>query len=374
MAKTKKKKTKLTKVKKHESLYIEIETKAPNNATKIRNPKPKNIFTNTVPVENSQEELERKRKRALRFKGGEASASPSPKKKVMRISKAGNILDSVKTSLESSEKLVGTNTDLEKRYLRLTSAPIAEAVRSLDVLKRSLHHVNIKWKADGDYKFACEQLKSIRQDLTVQSLGHTPFALKVYENHARIALLHSDLSEFNQCQSKLQEIYSGFREKVNGPHKNYRYLNRESEFVGYRIIYEEIYSNNLAQSQLLHRLQNDSISLHKEEIRFALAVVESIRQGRYKVFFDLFKVATSLTKCLLNHLRERVRVNAYKMILFSRQTQDPIKTKWLRRELHFKDKLKRREGDFRLFLQKMKAVLIDKKRFVNVNKSRKTIT
>jgi len=210
--------------------------------------------------------------------------------------------------------------------------------------------------------------------LTVQSLGHTPFALKVYENHARIALLHSDLSEFNQCQSKLQEIYSGFREKVNGPHKNYRYLNRESEFVGYRIIYEEIYSNNLAQSQLLHRLQNDSISLHKEEIRFALAVVESIRQGRYKVFFDLFKVATSLTKCLLNHLRERVRVNAYKMILFSRQTQDPIKTKWLRRELHFKDKLKRREGDFRLFLQKMKAVLIDKKRFVNVNKSRKTIT
>ena len=66
--------------------------------------------------------------------------------------------------------IVGTSQELEKRYLRLTSAPEPHMVRPKPILNRSLNLVITKWKEKQDYHYTCNQLKAIRQDLTVSSM------------------------------------------------------------------------------------------------------------------------------------------------------------------------------------------------------------
>ena len=107
----------------------------------------------------------------------------------------------------SLEPIVGTCTALEKRYLRLTGLPDPTKIRPLHILKKSLAQLRRKWAAkECDYLYACEQFKSIRQDLTVQHLFGR-FSVEVYEAHAHVALASKDMNEFNQCQTRLIDLY-----------------------------------------------------------------------------------------------------------------------------------------------------------------------
>jgi hypothetical protein len=131
------------------------------------------------------EELKMREKRANRFQNQantHAADLPDLKKaKQQHAPTKASSNNNGEFDLESL-RIVGTCQRLEKDYLRLTSAPLPSVVRPEDVLRKSIQLIKKKWDNDEvDYIYMCSQLKSIRQDLTVQHIQNGKSAL-IYLN------------------------------------------------------------------------------------------------------------------------------------------------------------------------------------------------
>ena len=71
----------------------------------------------------------------------------------------------------NSDTIVGECMTIEKDYFRLNSAPDPRTIRPLSVLQLSLDNLIHKWNNFSiDYSYFCSQIKSIRQDLTIQQI------------------------------------------------------------------------------------------------------------------------------------------------------------------------------------------------------------
>jgi SAC3 family protein LENG8/THP3 len=234
-----------------------------------------------------KEDLERRRRRFDQDKPSKYSPRRSPE------------YDEDEQSRVNTGPVVGTNTKLEKNYFRLTSPPKPEDVRPQYILEQTLELLTEKWKANANYNYICDQFKSMRQDLTVQHIKNA-FTVKVYEQHAHIALEKGDLGEYNQCQTQLRALYSL---KLGG---------HPEIFLAYRILYFILTANLTGLNSMLAELtptdKQDPAVKHALEMRSAIA------SGNYHRFFRLTLDVPNLGAYLVDKFIERERLIALSKI------------------------------------------------------------
>ncbi|KAK3135350.1 hypothetical protein QOZ80_5BG0417890 [Eleusine coracana subsp. coracana] len=282
-------------------------------------------YASATTLANSPEEKKRREHRSKRFEKSQDSSLKSRNsiennKDVMANMRTRRAVSSFLTrnSEEGTSLAVedidwdaltikGTCQEIEKQYLRLTSAPDPSTVRPEEVLEKALAMVEASQR---NYLYKCDQLKSIRQDLTVQRIQNE-FTVKVYETHARLAMQAGDLPEFNQCQSQLKRLYA---EGIRGCN---------FEFSAYNLLCVMLHSNNKRD------LLSSMASLSKEAkqdvaVKHALAVHAPVLSGNYVLFFKLYKQAPNLNACLMDLYVERMRFEAMKCMSKSYRPTVPV--------------------------------------------------
>jgi len=164
--------------------------------------------------------------------------------------------------------------------------------------------------SEKNYLYKCDQLKSIRQDFTVQRIQNE-LSVKVYETHARLAIESGDLAEYNQCQSQLKRLYG---EGVKGCNL---------EFSAYNLLYL-VHSNNKrdllsSMASLPKEAKKDTAVKHALQVRYAFL------SANYVLFFKLYKMAPNLNSCLMDLYVEQMRFAAIKCMSKSYRPTVPVR-------------------------------------------------
>ena len=203
---------------------------------------------------------------------------------------------------------MGTCDKVEKKYLRLTAAPDPRTVRPEPVLKAAVEMVRAKYDSYGEergqeqYIYLWEQMKSVRQDLTVQRIRNA-FTVEVYEMHARICLEFDDQVEFNQCQAQLAQLYGdGLGTKQ-----------AQREFTSYNVLFNvgKGATNNVSDLMLAMTFEDHADAF----ISFALAVRAAEALGDYTTLFRLYNQAPGHSSYVMDTFVDRYRLASVKVIL-----------------------------------------------------------
>ena len=317
----------------------------------------------------TQEEFQRRQERQSRF-GVTTPASSDPLNSALGSgrgsSKKATPAGSSSSTNSTEQQLIGENQNLEKSYLRLTTFPRKQDVRPLSVLKKSLAHIKARYKETEDFAWSNDQLKSVRQDITVQGIRN-PFVLQVYETHSRILLEHGDLGEFNQCNTMIRSLREGMlvddslfqdaSQKSKKKKKRCKPLQQTpeaaDEFGAYAILYAVVQRSWMSLKMELMRIQPILRRQSSDgSCRHALGVMQAVLSNDYRRFFSLYAQAPHMSVYLMDFMLKRVRVTAYESIVAAYRPTIGICD--IQEWLGFLD-----EQETRLFLKERDAIFIE---------------
>ena len=276
----------------------------------------------------------------------------------------------------SSLKIVGTSTSLEKSYFRLTSPPSPAVVRPPPILSAALDRLLLLHNSsERTYAYLCDQMKAIRQDLTVQGVKGE-VAVRVYEEHARMAIEVGDMSEYNQCQTQLMVLYAdkpsrkadagGLNGTVNGEGglseekempasggDGAAVWENETEFVMYRLCYYLLVNNQPAIASYLRSLTAYQRSL--PAIQLVLDLRSAVACDDFHSFLSRYKQTPYMGSTLLQHLCPRMRWLGVQVLLRGYKPTK-VEVDVFTRGLAFAD-----DGECLSFLENCGATLSDDK-------------
>ncbi|KAL0485122.1 leng8 [Acrasis kona] len=224
--------------------------------------------------------------------------------------------------------LIGTSTDLEKPYLRLTSRPEPDTVRPENILKKSMKYVIDRfYREKKEYRYICEQMKSLRQDLT------------------------DDLAEFNQCQTQLKYLYA---EGITGS---------VAEFTSYRIIYLVFTNSYTDLTKELKNLLDAPLELRNHKyVKFAMSVQSTMSIFNFHALLTkLYREKERIPPCgrdLIRLFCPKLRRRALLHILKA-HARTSVDVNYLRDELGYEDTESDEDEFLRDIIQGYKIVLND---------------
>ena len=222
----------------------------------------------------------------------------------------------------------GTCQNLEKDYFRLTSPPDPASVRPEKVLKRAIKALKKKWaKKEVSYEWANNQLKAIRQDITVQHIRNE-FVVKVYELHARICLENDDIMEVNQCITQVFELYKAGLKGC------------EDEFTAYRILYliytNEKYREGAAElNAMLPKISHDTFN--SVPVQHAMKVHESVSLNVYNRFFKLLQNAPNMSYLFMEYVADAMRWRGLRCMTKAFRHPNEIPLKYISQQLGYEN-------------------------------------
>ena len=228
--------------------------------------------------------------------------------------------------------VVGTCTKLEKRYLRLTSAPDPAQVRPEPVLEKWLGELRRMWSSkEKEWKYIEDQMRAIRQDLTVQNIRGA-LTSKVYELNSRWALESGDLGQFNQCQTQLKQLHwAGSIQDAS--------VDVKAEFLSYRLLYYYFQNLRVDEQMFLDQLMGLDEYRHHPYVVFALEVRTAATTNNFSKYFRLSRCASdesggkckgrpaSHVKFLLSAFEAKQRISA--LIVLTKAFVTQIAVEWL---------------------------------------------
>jgi len=235
----------------------------------------------------SKEEQRKRNERAMKFKEHleDNNAPSSPEPQITNVQyEFGNDEEDVFEKTEQYS-VIGTCKKMEKRYLRLTSAPDPSLVRPESVLREWLKSLTSTWRTKvRDWKYIEDQMRAIRQDLTVQNL-RGDFTLLVYETNARWSLEAGDLGQFNQCQTQLKQLHAQSSTSTS--------LDTRCEFISYRLLYYYLQSLRVDEQIFLNQILNESAVREHRYVKFALTIRKAATTNNFVKYFSLCRMADS---------------------------------------------------------------------------------